>query len=135
MRENITSLKGIVVTKKDKVIGPRIIVTYPENFIENNKAVANFLWEKIESNADMKVGAFLQTVDPFKELIILIYPFKMLTEPFAICLYFDENIELSEHIKDLEFVTKTTAEQFKQGLDFKSVIKELANVIITDIRI
>ncbi len=130
-----TMLKGIIVTKKDKVVGPRIIAVYPEKLIEEKREIAKFLWEKIEIGTDMRIGGFLQSVDPFTKSIILIYPFEILTEPFAICLYFDENSELSEYIEQLEFVTRTTAERFKQGLNFSNGIKELANVIITDIRI
>lgn len=122
-------LQGIIVTKEDKVVGPRIIATYPSSFMKADKSVASYLWEKINRGLDIKIGSFLQTIDPFTGDIILMYPFKILDEQFAICLYFTNTAPINEWIKELEFFTQTVAGRMKQGLNFQKGIEELTKVI------
>ena len=120
--------QGIIITKEDKVVGPRIFAIHPPDFMKADKSVAIYLWEKINRALDVKIGSFLQTIDPFTGNIILMYPFKILDEQFAICLYFTNATPIDEWIKELEFITQTVAGRMKQGLNFQKGIEELTKV-------
>ena len=122
------ALKGVVFTKKYKDMGPRVVAVAPSNFLEDipKEPIAERIWIEVSTLEDSEIKQFFCSVT---DSLAFCKPFKLLSDDFAICIYFKTDL-FTEEPEVMEVITEaieTAIERIKKGESFSKVAADIFN--------
>ena len=122
------ALKGVAFTKNYKDMGPRVVAVAPDAFLEDmpKEPIAERIWIEVSTVGDNGVKQFFCSVT---DSLAFCKPFKLLSDDFAICIYFKTDL-FTEEPEVMEVITEaieTAIEKIKKGEPFSKVVTDIFN--------
>ena len=122
------ALKGVIFTKKYKDMGPKVVAVAPTEFLEDipKEPIAERIWIEVNAPGESDIKQFFCSVT---DSLAFCKPFKLLSDNFAICIYFKTDL-FTEEPEVMEVITEaieTAIEKIKKGESFSKVVTEIFN--------